>query len=132
MTEHSTQRAAADSAVNGAGPDSPDANGAGSDGPGPNGVAPAGPGSDSAGAPAALLGDDVVRDEVERLGRLIRSARGERFSLEALAARSGVSAGLLSQIERGIGNPSFQTLLRVAHALDIPVAELLAGGAQRR
>jgi transcriptional regulator with XRE-family HTH domain len=73
-----------------------------------------------------------VRDEVERLGRLIRSARGERYSLEALAARSGVSAGLLSQIERGIGNPSFQTLLRVAHALDIPVANLLAGGAERK
>ena len=80
----------------------------------------------------ALLGDDVVRDEVERLGRLIRSARGERFSLEALAARSGVSAGLLSQIERGIGNPSFQTLLRVAHALDIPVAQLLADGSENR
>jgi|HubBroStandDraft_3_1064219.scaffolds.fasta_scaffold28141_3 transcriptional regulator with XRE-family HTH domain len=80
----------------------------------------------------ALLGDDVVRDEVERLGRLIRSARGERFSLESLAARSGVSAGLLSQIERGIGNPSFQTLLRVAHALDIPVRELLTGGSERK
>jgi transcriptional regulator with XRE-family HTH domain len=77
---------------------------------------------------AAQLADDVVRDEVQRLGRLIRLARGERYSLDALAARSGVSAGLLSQIERGIGNPSFQTLLKVAHALDIPVAKLLAGG----
>ncbi len=105
MTEHGTQSAgpaAADSVrVNGAGPHD------------------------------ALLGDDVVRDEVERLGRLIRSARGELYSLEALAARSGVSAGLLSQIERGIGNPSFQTLLRVAHALDIPVASLLAEGSER-
>src|ERR1700749_2844152 len=82
--------------------------------------------------PGALLGDALMRDEGERLGRLIRSARGERYSLEALAARSGVSAGLLSQIERGIGNPSFQTLLRVAHALDIPVAELLADGAKSR
>jgi len=44
-----------------------------------------------------------------------------------------VSAGLLSQIERGIGNPSFQTLLRVAHALDIPVAKLLtASGSQSK
>jgi transcriptional regulator with XRE-family HTH domain len=88
--------------------------------------------ADGAARSDSLLGDDVVRDEVERLGRLIRSARGERYSLEALAARSGVSAGLLSQIERGIGNPSFQTLLRVAHALDIPVTELLADGAERR
>ncbi|HEY0937626.1 MAG TPA: helix-turn-helix domain-containing protein [Trebonia sp.] len=92
-------------------------------------VTAAGPGGTGVnGTGGALLGDDVVRDEVERLGRLIRSARGERFSLEALAARSGLSAGLLSQIERGIGNPSFQTLLRVAYALDIPVAQLLADG----
>ncbi len=74
------------------------------------------------------LADNVLRDEIQRLGKLIRLARGERYSLDALAARSGVSAGLLSQIERGIGNPSFQTLLRVAHALDIPVTALLAGG----
>src|ERR1700760_2093438 len=74
------------------------------------------------------LADNVLRDEIQRLGRLIRLARGERYSLDALAARSGVSAGLLSQIERGIGNPSFQTLLPVAPALDIPVAALLAGG----
>lgn len=79
-----------------------------------------------------LLADQVVRGEVERLGRLIRSARGDKYSLETLAARSGVSAGLLSQIERGIGNPSFQTLLRVAHALDIPVVQLLAGGQESR
>jgi len=128
MTEHSTQSAdPADAATDrqdtdGRAPDGLPANGAVAEGPAVNGV----------GAPDVLLGDDVVRDEVERLGRLIRSARGERYSLEALAARSGVSAGLLSQIERGIGNPSFQTLLRVAHALDIPVAKLLAGGAERK
>jgi transcriptional regulator with XRE-family HTH domain len=87
------------------------------------------PAAERDGAEAATqLADDFLRDEVQRLGRLIRLARGERYSLDALAARSGVSAGLLSQIERGIGNPSFQTLLRVAHALDIPVASLLAGG----
>ena len=117
MTDHSPQgEVPAGAAVKGSGP-------------AVNGAGPAENGATSA---EALLGDDVVRDEVERLGRLIRSARGERFSLEALAARSGVSAGLLSQIERGIGNPSFQTLLRVAHALDIPVTELLADGTERQ
>jgi transcriptional regulator with XRE-family HTH domain len=117
MTEHGTQRA-----------DSADTADADVDSLAVNAAAAA----IGAGAADALLGDDVVRDEVERLGRLIRSARGERYSLEALAARSGVSAGLLSQIERGIGNPSFQTLLRVAHALDIPVSKLLTGGAERK
>src|ERR1700735_253953 len=96
--------------------------------PGPVGPMTGPRGEDDGDAADAQLADTVVRDEVQRLGRLIRLARGERDSLDALAARSGVSAGLLSQIERGIGNPSFQTLLRVAHALDIPVAALLAGG----
>ncbi|HEX5206082.1 helix-turn-helix domain-containing protein [Paractinoplanes rhizophilus] len=63
--------------------------------------------------------------EMTRLGRILRAARGDRFSLETLAERSGVSAGLLSQIERGIGNPSFQTLLRVAGALGISLVELV-------
>jgi transcriptional regulator with XRE-family HTH domain len=138
MTEHSTQSAApADAAPDGMALGGPASGGPASEGPDPEGPDPEGPDPEGAAsngpvAPDALLGDDVVRDEVERLGRLIRSARGEQYSLEALAAKSGVSAGLLSQIERGIGNPSFQTLLRVAHALDIPVAKLLTGGAERK
>jgi transcriptional regulator with XRE-family HTH domain len=66
------------------------------------------------------------REEVVRLGRLLRAARGDRFSLEALAKEAGVSAGLLSQIERGIGNPSFQTLARVARALGLRMTDLFA------
>jgi transcriptional regulator with XRE-family HTH domain len=66
--------------------------------------------------------------EMTRLGRVLRAARGDTFSIEALAQRSGVSAGLISQIERGIGNPSFQTLLRVAKALGISLADLLETG----
>jgi transcriptional regulator with XRE-family HTH domain len=73
-------------------------------------------------------GDPDFRGEVARIGRLLRSARGDRFSLEALAKASGVSAGLLSQIERGIGNPSFQTLGRVARALGLTMTDLFAGG----
>jgi transcriptional regulator with XRE-family HTH domain len=71
---------------------------------------------------------EELRQEVERLGRILRAARGERYSLESLAARSGVSAGLLSQIERGIGNPSFQTLLRITSALQLPINDLFGGG----
>jgi transcriptional regulator with XRE-family HTH domain len=73
---------------------------------------------------AEVSESDELRQEVERLGRILRAARGDKFSLESLAARSGVSAGLLSQIERGIGNPSFQTLLRITGALDLPISEL--------
>lgn len=59
------------------------------------------------------------------LGAQLRSLRKSReLTLEQLAARSGVSAGLLSQVERGQGNPSFNTLVQVAHALSVPVASL--------
>ena len=62
----------------------------------------------------------------EALGRRIRKARLERaLTLEEVATRSGCSVGSLSQIERGIGNPSFNTLVKISHALDISVGRLL-------
>ncbi len=63
----------------------------------------------------------TVGKEIKRLRKL----RG--WTLEQLAGASEVSAGLLSQVERGQGNPSFNTLVQVAHALGIPVARLVAG-----
>jgi transcriptional regulator with XRE-family HTH domain len=63
------------------------------------------------------------RQEAVRLGEFIRTRRRHRFSLEALARRSGISAGLLSEIERGKGNPSYFTLIKLAVALDMEPAE---------
>jgi len=63
------------------------------------------------------------RQEAVWLGELIRMRRLGRFSLEALARRSGVSSGLLSEIERGKGNPSYFTLLKLAEALDMEPSE---------
>lgn len=60
-----------------------------------------------------------------KLGEGIRKARQGRFTVEQLAVRSGVSSGLISQIEKGRGNPSFMTLLKLASALTIPVGELV-------
>lgn len=62
----------------------------------------------------------------QALGRRIRNLRQERsLTLDDVAARSGCSLGSLSQIERGNGNPSFNTLVKISHALDISVARLL-------
>lgn len=47
------------------------------------------------------------------------------MTLDEVSELSGCSVGLLSQIERGKGNPSFFTLVKIAHALDVPVARLL-------
>jgi len=54
-----------------------------------------------------------------------RAAHG--LTIEDLARRSGTSTGLLSQLERGIGNPSLGTLTRLAQALEIPIGSFFAG-----
>ena len=46
------------------------------------------------------------------------------MTLDDLSRRSGVSIGLISQIERGRGNPSFNTLVQLAHALDASIGRL--------
>ena len=62
---------------------------------------------------------------VPTLGVRIRELRlDRRLTIEELAAKASVSAGLLSQLERGQGNPSFNTLVQIAHALAVPITEL--------
>lgn len=63
----------------------------------------------------------------------VRAKRRERqLSLDQLCARSGVSKGMLVQIERGATNPSIGTLCKVAAALGASIADLVdaAGGAR--
>ncbi len=48
------------------------------------------------------------------------------ISQEALAVDAGVDRSYVGRIERGVENPTVETLERLAVALDIPVAELLA------
>jgi transcriptional regulator with XRE-family HTH domain len=79
--------------------------------------------------PVAESGGEGLRANAEALmatvGRQIKVLRKQRgLTLEALANRSGVSVGLISQIERGRGNPSFNTLVQTAHALDVPIGRL--------
>ncbi|WP_232665577.1 helix-turn-helix domain-containing protein [Pseudonocardia sp. TRM90224] len=54
--------------------------------------------------------------------RELRSTRG--LSLRALAAEAGVSATLLSQVERGVTEPSLATLRRLAAVFGESVASL--------
>ena len=59
------------------------------------------------------------------LGRLVSSQRRERkWSLRELSHRSGVSEGLLSQLERGMANPSLQTMQKIARALALQLTDL--------
>jgi len=68
-------------------------------------------------APLAEL--DVV------LGDRIRHRRRARsMSLKDVAVQSGISIGLLSQIERGLSSPSLRVLASVADALNIGLGNL--------
>ncbi|GAA0494657.1 helix-turn-helix domain-containing protein [Streptomyces stramineus] len=62
----------------------------------------------------------------QSLARNLKRWRGERsFTLDALAARSGVSRGMIIQIEQARTNPSVGTTVKLADALGISIATLL-------
>ncbi len=67
-------------------------------------------------------------DAVSRkFGAAIRQARGER-TLEAVAGETHphLDAKYLGEIERGWHSPSISTAKRIADALGVPLAELVA------
>ena len=62
------------------------------------------------------------------LGNTIRSERYRRGyrSQEALAYAAGVHPTYLGGVERGERNVSLQNLLRISHALDMQLSQLIA------
>lgn len=63
--------------------------------------------------------------QATHVGPTIRRLRVERgLSLAGLARASGVSVGMLSQIERDISNPSLRVLTQIRQALDVPASAL--------
>ena len=69
----------------------------------------------------------VVADPVvQRIGPRVKALReGLDLSLRDLAARSGVSAPMLSQVERGETSPTLQVAARIAAGLDLKLSQLL-------
>lgn len=62
---------------------------------------------------------------IPRVGATIRALRLARgFTLQELAAASGVSAGMLSQVERDRANPSLRVLSQIRLALGAPISAL--------
>ncbi len=60
------------------------------------------------------------------LGARVRSLREAMdLSLRDLAERSGVSAPMLSQVERGETSPTLQVATRIAHGLELRLSQLL-------
>jgi transcriptional regulator with XRE-family HTH domain len=64
------------------------------------------------------------------IGPVLQRRRGALgLTLEQLAALSGVSKSMLSQIERGQANPTFAVLWSLTRALKLEFADLLQGAA---
>lgn len=59
------------------------------------------------------------------VGAKVRELRkGRGLTLEQLAEVTGLSTGIISQIERGKANPAFTSLAQLARGLNIPVGRL--------
>lgn len=64
--------------------------------------------------------------------RIALHRKGKQQSFDELAVRSGVSKGMLVQIEQGRANPSIATLCRLAAGLGVSVADLISAGDESR
>jgi transcriptional regulator with XRE-family HTH domain len=72
------------------------------------------------------MAQDPLSGQVEALGQLIHAQRKlAKLSLRELAALSDLSNAYLSQLERGLHQPSIRVVTQVARALGVPPEEFL-------
>jgi len=68
-----------------------------------------------------------AKTDLPELGKNIAVIRkSKNLSLEELSKRSGVSTGMLSQIEQEKVNPTVAVVWKIAYGLDVPFSDLLA------
>jgi transcriptional regulator with XRE-family HTH domain len=64
----------------------------------------------------------TATDAAPVLGQRMRAMRQRReWTLQELSARSGLSVGMLSQIERGLSSPSIRSLQKLAEIFAVPI-----------
>jgi transcriptional regulator with XRE-family HTH domain len=73
--------------------------------------------------PSTAVGGDTSAPAVGGRIRALREAMG--FSLRDLAERSGVSAPMLSQVERGETSPTLVVAAKIAAGLELTLSQLL-------
>lgn len=68
-----------------------------------------------------------MRDLNHQFGGIVKTFREQRrWSQETLAATAGLNRTYLGEVERGSAMPSLATVAKLAEALDLSLAELLA------
>jgi transcriptional regulator with XRE-family HTH domain len=75
---------------------------------------------------------DVPRIVSVAVARLLQKERIRRgISMNRLAEASGLSRAMVSYVERGLRNPTLDTFLRMANALDVDLSKLLKQASKR-
>jgi len=69
--------------------------------------------------------DDRVQTRFGRRMRAVRTAK--KLSQEHVALECGLSQTYISEVESGKRNISLQNIYRIAHALEMTMAELMDG-----
>lgn len=68
----------------------------------------------------------IADNTTARVGAAVKRLRSERgWSTRELAARSGVSAAMISEAERGAKSPTITILSALAAALEVPLSRLV-------
>ncbi|TVT62888.1 helix-turn-helix domain-containing protein [Amycolatopsis rhizosphaerae] len=75
--------------------------------------------------------DRLVGTPRQRMGQTVRGLRHRRkLTLVQLAGLTGLSHSFLSQVERGLAQPSMRSLHRIAQALGATQDQLIAGATE--
>jgi transcriptional regulator with XRE-family HTH domain len=64
-------------------------------------------------------------DEINIGKKIFDFRKAKKLTINDFSKITGLSSALLSQLERGVGNPSLSALKSIANALDISVSSLL-------
>ncbi len=73
-----------------------------------------------------LQSPESATAQLKALGRQVRGLRERRqLTQEQFARSASISVSFVSLLERGERSPSYETLLTIARALQVPVAQLL-------
>jgi transcriptional regulator with XRE-family HTH domain len=73
-----------------------------------------------------LLSYQKIQAVSRHLARILREERQKQgLSMNAVAERSGLSAPMVGYVEREMRAPTVETVLRMAHALDLDAADLI-------
>ena len=71
--------------------------------------------------------DSLLEAIASNVLRLLREAREKRgLSMNVVAQRSSLSHSIVSLVERDLRNPTLDTLLRIAEAIEVDLAKIIS------